>query len=104
MPADAPLTELLTDQGLTPAQVTYLADTKGLTSIKKLANLFDARADVTAWCAGLDAPHSTSPDLLTGLKQAWREAEISVQAVAGFAIKYLIYAIQKVSQYVMHRV
>ena len=82
MPADAPLNELLTDQGLTPAQVTYLADTKGLTSIKKLANLFDARADVTAWCAGLDAPHSTSPDLLTGLKQAWREAEISVQAAA----------------------
>ena len=62
------LKELVTTNGLTGTQIDYLVNTRHLTTVKKLSNLFDKREQVTDWVKGLDGPHNSSDDMLVGLK------------------------------------
>ncbi len=54
---DAALQQLFSNNGLTDAQVTYLA-AKGITSVIKLGNMFDTREKVTEFVTGFDVPVS----------------------------------------------
>ena len=69
------LQELLSPNGVSAVEIDYLHNTKQISTVKKLVNLFDHRSDVTTYVRGLAAPHNASDDLLVGLKQAWREAD-----------------------------
>ena len=79
---DAALQQLFSNNGLSDAQVTYLAS-KGITSVIKLGNMFDTREKVSEFVAGFEQPvHRDSSDLLAFLKQSWREATVTAQTVA----------------------
>lgn len=72
---EASLQELMISNGVSEPECNWLAANRNLRVHKDLANLFDARADVTAWVRGLPGPHNASQTLLTGLKQTWREVD-----------------------------
>ena len=75
------LKELFQNNGATAAHITFL-ENRQVRTLKKFANLFDKREDVTKWHQALGGRESTDDNLLVALKQGWREAESLIQLKA----------------------
>ena len=70
------LKELFQNNGATAAHITFLeTPPRNIKTLKKFANLFDKREDVTAWHQALGGTEGSDADLLVALKQGWREAD-----------------------------